>query len=174
MNVPVGVQEYAEPPVYPVAQKPLIAFGNSLVISYTATALAVGFGTVIVYSACTLPSQVDTMAQGPATLGIRPEHVKIVENGSGDLQLPLRLVEPMGKEALLNFESGAEQPFVVVSEGLSMARRRENGFGLALAPEHIFLFGSTAGAYDRKAAARDDCTRSPGRPWRASDRLETR
>ena len=49
MNVWFGVQEYAETQYIQSLQKPLIAFGNSLIISFTATALAVGFGSVIAY-----------------------------------------------------------------------------------------------------------------------------
>jgi hypothetical protein len=49
----------------------------------------------------------------------------------------------MGKETLLYCESGTERPFVVVSEGLGMAKKRESGsLGLTFAPEHIFIFGA--------------------------------
>ena len=49
MNVWFGVQEYAETQYIQSLQKPLVAFGNSLIISFTATALAVAFGAVIAY-----------------------------------------------------------------------------------------------------------------------------
>lgn len=49
MNVWFGVQEYAETQYIQSLQKPLVAFGNSILISFTATALAVGFGAVIAY-----------------------------------------------------------------------------------------------------------------------------
>jgi multiple sugar transport system permease protein len=49
MNVWFGVQEYAETQYIQSLQKPLIAFGNSLIIAFTSTALAVGFGAVIAY-----------------------------------------------------------------------------------------------------------------------------
>lgn len=49
MNVWFGVQEYAETQYIQSLQKPLIAFGNSLIISFTATAMAVAFGSVIAY-----------------------------------------------------------------------------------------------------------------------------
>ena len=49
MNVWFGVQEYAETQYIQSLQKPLIALGNSLVISCSATLLSVAFGAVIAY-----------------------------------------------------------------------------------------------------------------------------
>jgi multiple sugar transport system permease protein len=49
MNVWFGVQEYAQTQYIQSLQKPLIALRNSLVISCTATFLAVAFGAVIAY-----------------------------------------------------------------------------------------------------------------------------
>ena len=49
MNVWFGIQEYAETQYIQSLQKPWIAFGNSLVISFTSTFLAVLFGSVIAY-----------------------------------------------------------------------------------------------------------------------------
>ena len=39
----------------------------------------------------------------------------------GDVELPVRLVEPLGKDTLLYFDTGAERAFVAVTEGLGMA-----------------------------------------------------
>jgi ABC-type sugar transport system ATPase subunit len=66
-----------------------------------------------------LPEGFGTAAQGKATLGIRPEHVEIA--AKGEIELPVRLVEPLGKDTLLYFDSGTERAFVAVSEGLGMA-----------------------------------------------------
>lgn len=49
MNVWFGVQEYADTQYIQSLQKPWIAFGNSVIISFTATFLAVSFGAVIAY-----------------------------------------------------------------------------------------------------------------------------
>ena len=49
MNVWFGVQEYAQTQYIQSLQKPLIALRNSLIISCTATFLAVAFGAVIAY-----------------------------------------------------------------------------------------------------------------------------
>ena len=55
------------------------------------------------------------------TLGIRPEHVGVRSGGGGDVALPVRLVEPLGKDTLLYFDDGSERAFVAVSEGFAMA-----------------------------------------------------
>jgi ABC-type sugar transport system ATPase subunit len=68
-----------------------------------------------------LPGWFKGVAPGPATLGIRPEHVRIANNGGAQTALPVRLVEPLGKDTLLYFDAGIERAFVAVSEGLSMS-----------------------------------------------------
>jgi ABC-type sugar transport system ATPase subunit len=88
-----------------------------------------------------LPGRFNAIRPGPATLGIRPEHVAVSANGTGELVLPTRLVEPLGKDTLIYFELGTERPFVTVSEGLSLA---EIGVGapvsLAFDPQRLYLF----------------------------------
>jgi multiple sugar transport system ATP-binding protein len=92
-----------------------------------------------------LPKPFVNVPAGPATLGIRPEHVSVQRDGSrgADLDLPVRLVEPLGKDTLLYFDLGSERPFVVVSEGLAMADMEAGAqVGLELARECLFLFGA--------------------------------
>jgi ABC-type sugar transport system ATPase subunit len=80
---------------------------------------------------------------GAATLGIRPEHVVISRNGSADTILPVRLVEPLGKDTLLYFDDSSERAFVAVSEGLSMADVEVGArLNLNLASDQLHLFGS--------------------------------
>ncbi len=66
-----------------------------------------------------LPERFKTAKPGKATLGIRPEHVGV--GAKGDVELPVRLVEPLGKDTLLYFDVGTERAFVAVTEGLAMA-----------------------------------------------------
>ena len=66
-----------------------------------------------------LPETFKTAKPGKATLGIRPEHVEVA--AKADVELPVRLVEPLGKDTLLYFESSGERAFVAVTEGLGMA-----------------------------------------------------
>jgi ABC-type sugar transport system ATPase subunit len=68
-----------------------------------------------------LPERFKATAPGPGTLGIRPEAVAAAVGGKGDVELPVRLVEPLGKDTLLYFNAGTERAFVAVSEGLAMA-----------------------------------------------------
>jgi multiple sugar transport system ATP-binding protein len=68
-----------------------------------------------------LPERFKSVGVGKGTLGIRPEHVRINAGGKTDAALPVRLVEPLGKDTLLYFDAGTDRAFVAVSEGLSMA-----------------------------------------------------
>ena len=71
---------------------------------------------------CRCRSDSRTCAPGPATLGIRPEHVGVRAGGAGDITLPVRLIEPLGKDTLLYFDDGTPRAFVAVSEGLDDGR----------------------------------------------------
>jgi ABC-type sugar transport system ATPase subunit len=91
-----------------------------------------------------LSSRYGDVAPGKATLGIRPEHVGVSVDGKGGTNvLPVRLVEPLGKDTLLYFDDGSERAFVAVTEGLTNARM-ESGTPIALtfAPENLYLFAT--------------------------------
>ena len=89
-----------------------------------------------------LPDRFGSAEPGRATLGIRPEHVGAYLTGSGDLDLPVRLVEPLGKDTLLYFDDGTERAFVAVSEGLEMAQvKTGTRIALAFDPARLYLFG---------------------------------
>jgi ABC-type sugar transport system ATPase subunit len=90
-----------------------------------------------------LPERFKSVASGAATLGIRPEHVGVARDGGGDVQLPVRLVEPLGRDTLLYFDAGAERPFVAVSEGLAMADVAVGAkVALTFDPRRLYLFGA--------------------------------
>jgi len=90
-----------------------------------------------------LPPSLHGAKPGPASLGIRPEHVVVTRNGEASATLPLRLVEPLGKDTLLYFDDGSERAFVAVTEGLSMADVEVGAqLGLNLPPEQLHLFGA--------------------------------
>jgi ABC-type sugar transport system ATPase subunit len=96
-----------------------------------------------------------TLAPGPVTLGIRPEHVRVRRDRAttADVELPVRLVEPLGKDTLLYFDIGSERPFVVITEGLSMAEMDAGDrVGLTLTRDCLFLFGSDGRRIARAAA----------------------
>jgi ABC-type sugar transport system ATPase subunit len=89
-----------------------------------------------------LPDRFMDIARGPATFGIRPEHVRVqLDAGIGEISMPLRLVEPLGKDTLLYFDDATERAFVAISEGLSLAGLKPGArLGLTLADDQIFLF----------------------------------
>lgn len=100
-----------------------------------------------------LPASCNAVPPGPATLGIRPENVGVDPDGRGDVALPVRLVEPLGKDTLLYFDDGTERAFVAVVAGLAAATLRPGApVGLALPHEHLFLFGPDGRRLARGAA----------------------
>jgi len=90
-----------------------------------------------------LPGNLRSAKPGPATLGIRPEHVAVTRDGRAAAELPVRLVEPLGKDTLLYFDDGSERAFVAVTEGLGMADVQVGArLGLLLEPRLLHLFDS--------------------------------
>jgi ABC-type sugar transport system ATPase subunit len=91
-----------------------------------------------------LPERLRDAPRGRATLGTRPEHVRVRPSDEGAIKLPLRLVEPLGKDTLLYFDDGSERAFVAVTEGLAMAEELEAGarVSLDLDPRRLYLFGA--------------------------------
>jgi len=88
-----------------------------------------------------LPDSFKAVKAGAVTLGIRPEHVSVTVEGGGDFQLPVRLVEPLGKDTLLYFDTGIERAFVAVTEGLGMAEIKVGErVALSLNSRRIYLF----------------------------------
>jgi ABC-type sugar transport system ATPase subunit len=102
-----------------------------------------------------LPETFEEVPAGPVTLGIRPEHLRVQRDGAmaGDVDLPVRLIEPLGKDTLLYFDIGAERPFIAVSEGLAMADMEAGDkIAVTLTRECIFMFGSDGRRIARGAA----------------------
>jgi ABC-type sugar transport system ATPase subunit len=90
-----------------------------------------------------LPDRFATAGPGPVTLGIRPEHVGVGMNGAmvKTASLPVKLVEPLGKDTLLYFDAGGERSFVAVSEGLDMAEVQIGApLTLSFDPQKLHLF----------------------------------
>jgi ABC-type sugar transport system ATPase subunit len=88
-----------------------------------------------------LPPPLQAAKPGKATLGIRPEHVVARLGGNGDAELPVRLIEPLGKDTLLYFDDGTPRAFIAVSEGLEMADVRPGApIALSFDPQRLYLF----------------------------------
>jgi ABC-type sugar transport system ATPase subunit len=89
-----------------------------------------------------LPAHFRAVKGGRATLGIRPEHVGVRLADRGDAELPVRLVEPLGKDTLLYFDDGTPRAFIAVSEGLEMAEVAPGArVKLSFDPARLYLFG---------------------------------
>jgi ABC-type sugar transport system ATPase subunit len=88
-----------------------------------------------------LPERFKTIKPGKVTLGIRPENVGAAVGAKGDVDLPVRLVEPLGKDTLLYFDAGTERAFVAVSEGFGMAEiKAGERIALTLDQRRIHIF----------------------------------
>ena len=87
-----------------------------------------------------LPKSFENSAPGPVTLGIRPEQIGI--SSSGDIKKKIYLVEPLGKDTLLYFETVEERELIAIVESNSSYRSGDT-VALNLLPEHIFLFDSS-------------------------------
>jgi ABC-type sugar transport system ATPase subunit len=91
-----------------------------------------------------LPGRFRSVTPGPMTLGIRPEHVRIASNGGAETTLPVRLVEPLGKDTLLYFDAGVERACVAVAEGLSMSEVPDGArLGLMLDESNLHHFNGS-------------------------------
>lgn len=99
-----------------------------------------------------LPGRFNDVRPGAATLGIRPEHVRVANNSGADVTLPVRLVEPLGKDTLLYFDAGSDRAFVVVTEGLSMSEVSVgHRLGLTLDAGNLHLFDQSGRRIGRAA-----------------------
>lgn len=92
------------------------------------------FGDVVI----NLPDNYAAEPNGPATLGIRPEHVG-VETGNSDFELPIGLFEPMGKETLIYFDHGAERNIIAIIDS-SREFKTGDRVGIEFRPSTILLF----------------------------------
>lgn len=86
-----------------------------------------------------LPAPLSQAPAGQATLGFRPEHLAVSQNG-GIFRSEVRLVEPLGKDTLLYFDRGAERPLIAVVEG-TRSYREGDSLGVSVDPERLYLFG---------------------------------
>ncbi|HVC51511.1 MAG TPA: ABC transporter ATP-binding protein [Stellaceae bacterium] len=103
-----------------------------------------------------LPELLNGMPPGPVTLGIRPEYLRAcqADSAASDIALPVRLVEPLGKDTLLYFDIGSERPFIAITEGLAMADTEEGErIGLTFVREQLFVFGADGSRVARGSPA---------------------
>jgi ABC-type sugar transport system ATPase subunit len=87
-----------------------------------------------------LPAQYKDTPPSKGTFGIRPENVNVSKANSGDTR-NIGLVEPLGKDTLLYFETATDRPFVAIVDGTESHEAGEP-VELAFPPENMFLFDS--------------------------------
>jgi multiple sugar transport system ATP-binding protein len=93
-----------------------------------------------------LPEHFKTATSGATTLGIRPEHVRVSLGGNGEIELPVRLVEPLGRDTLLYFDAGVARAFIAISQGLDMAEVKIGArMALSLDRRRLCLFAADGG-----------------------------
>jgi ABC-type sugar transport system ATPase subunit len=85
-----------------------------------------------------LPPELSHAAPGAATVGLRPEHLNVQQNGAA-FQAEVRLVEPLGKETLVYFDHGGDKPLIAVVEGTGDFQTGER-LGLTFDPKRLYLF----------------------------------
>lgn len=88
-----------------------------------------------------LPEKYKSTPPGKGTFGIRPENVKVSKANSGDNR-KIGLVEPLGKDTLLYFETAAERPFVAIVDGTETHTAGEP-VEISFPGDNMFLFDSS-------------------------------
>jgi ABC-type sugar transport system ATPase subunit len=78
-----------------------------------------------------------------ATVGVRPEHLAILPAGQGNATAEVYVVEPMGREQIVDVQVGARRLRAIAPPGF--AARIGDRVGLGFAPERIHLFDPASG-----------------------------
>jgi multiple sugar transport system ATP-binding protein len=111
-----------------------------------------GCATIDIGAADPLSVPVGRMVEpGPVTVGIRPEHLKLAPNGSGELVGRVDVVEQLGNSTLLYIDLGG-QTQVVAEEGGECPARLGETVKLAVAPASAHLFDERGEAVARSAS----------------------
>jgi ABC-type sugar transport system ATPase subunit len=83
-------------------------------------------------------------AGAQATIGIRPEHLALVSPGEGDASGEVYVVEPMGREQIVEVRVGERRLRAIAPPGF--AGRIGDNVGLRFARERLHLFDPASGA----------------------------
>jgi len=78
-----------------------------------------------------------------ATVGIRPEHLAIVSPGEGQARGEVFVVEPMGREQIVDVQVGERRLRAIAPPGF--AGKIGDSVGLRVSPEQVHLFDPTSG-----------------------------
>ena len=82
----------------------------------------------------------DSLVDGPMTLGIRPEHVQLVEPGEGTgFAARVELVERVGPDSYLLLQLGDARPLTIRVDGASPIQEGD-GISIRLPRQHLRMF----------------------------------
>jgi ABC-type sugar transport system ATPase subunit len=84
------------------------------------------------------------VAGAQATIGIRPEHLALVSPGEGDASGEVYVVEPMGREQIVEVRIGERRLRAIAPPGF--AGRIGDNVGVRFARERLHLFDPASGA----------------------------
>ena len=73
-------------------------------------------------------------------LGIRPEHLDVVNGGGAQITTPVQVIESLGNETLLYLNVAGNQ--LTVRAGGNLAAAMDQNLGLSLRAENIHLFAT--------------------------------
>jgi len=137
MGSPIEI--YSDPVSYFVAD----FFGNPAMNLIGGEFAQYGAGAEFRSSSFTvpLPEKYKNTPPGKGTFGIRPENVKVSKANGGDNR-KIGLVEPLGKDTLLYFETAAERPFVAIVDGTESHTAGEP-VEISFPGDNMFLFDSS-------------------------------
>jgi multiple sugar transport system ATP-binding protein len=82
-------------------------------------------------------------------LGVRPEHVRIVDPTVAPLKGEVLVVERLGGETFLHIDLGGEEPFVVKADG-AVSVRHGMTVGIDFPAETLHLFDPSGAAYQHR------------------------
>jgi ABC-type sugar transport system ATPase subunit len=88
-------------------------------------------------------SRVPRDAAGEATVGVRPEHLALVAPGEGQATGEVYVVEPMGREQVVDVQVGQQRLHVMAPPGFT--GRIGDRVGLRFAPDQVHLFDTASG-----------------------------
>ena len=88
-----------------------------------------------------LPDGIDVYAGKAVTYGIRPEHLRLAEEG---VSLTVHVVEPTGADTLVNARAGADSVMAYFRERVDL--RPDQSVCVAIDPAQVHLFDAATGA----------------------------
>ena len=78
----------------------------------------------------------------PVAFGIRPEHIQVVDVHDGHLQAKIGIVEKLGSELVVYFQTGISQIPLVMRAPSGLPLAPGDNVGLRFNLENMQLFGS--------------------------------